>query len=384
MANQMSTNGYSNSPCNKSGHLTVQEHPQHRIYWEEYGSGDGEPVIFLHGGPGAGSHKSFARFFDPDRYRVILFDQRGCGNSMPSAGDDDATAALTDNTTGHLIGDVLRLQGRGHFTETVPVLDDRGHMTPTEVERDMQVDVALQWGSGYDLVVRSFVNVIATPKGGTHVTGFERSLTRTVNEALRAAKLLRVAEDDIVKDDAMEGMTAVITVRLAEPQFEGQTKEVLGTSAANRIVARCSKAAFADWWAETAGSRWVKVPPAALDHRRFWEAMDRLSEDDLRLMRFTNAAGSDVTYKLGAYPVITQYGYTDTPGRWDHWPSGFLFSQGKDDGVKKDSMSKDSMSKESMSKDAMKKDDGMKKDGRMKNDAMGKDGMKKDDGMKKN
>ncbi|MEV7084347.1 DNA topoisomerase IV subunit B [Streptomyces sp. NPDC093085] len=133
--------------------------------------------------------------------------------------------------------DVLRLTGQGTFKETVPVLDDRGHMTPTEVTRELGVDVALRWGTGYDTTVRSFVNIIATPKGGTHVSGFERSLTKTVNEVLRSAKLLRVAEDDIVKDDALEGLTAVVTVRLAEPQFEGQTKEVLGTSAANRIVA---------------------------------------------------------------------------------------------------------------------------------------------------
>src|SRR6478672_4499857 len=106
----MNTCGYSNSLYSKSGHLIVQEDPQHRIYWEEYGSADGEPVMFMHGGPGAGSHKSFARFFNPDRYRVILFDQRGCGKSTPSAGDADATAALTDNTTEHLIGDVLRLR----------------------------------------------------------------------------------------------------------------------------------------------------------------------------------------------------------------------------------------------------------------------------------
>ncbi|WP_413103592.1 DNA gyrase/topoisomerase IV subunit B [Streptomyces sp. Inha503] len=133
--------------------------------------------------------------------------------------------------------DVLRLSGQGTFKETVPVLDERGHMTPTEVTRDLGVDIALRWGTGYDATVKSFVNIIATPKGGTHVSGFERSITRTVNEALRAAKLLRVAEDDVVKDDAMEGLTAVVTVRLAEPQFEGQTKEVLGTSAASRVVA---------------------------------------------------------------------------------------------------------------------------------------------------
>ncbi|MDJ1130867.1 DNA gyrase/topoisomerase IV subunit B [Streptomyces iconiensis] len=134
--------------------------------------------------------------------------------------------------------DVVRLQGQGSFKETVPVLDDRGHMIPTEVQRELGVDIALRWGTGYDSAVKSFVNIIATPKGGTHVSGFERSITKTVNEALRTSKLLRVAEDDVVKDDAMEGMTAVVTVRLAEPQFEGQTKEVLGTSAASRIVAQ--------------------------------------------------------------------------------------------------------------------------------------------------
>ncbi|MEU0370321.1 DNA topoisomerase IV subunit B [Streptomyces sp. NPDC006283] len=133
--------------------------------------------------------------------------------------------------------DVQRLTGHGTFKETVPVLDDRGHMTPTEVTRELGVDIALRWGTGYDTTLKSFVNIIATPKGGTHVTGFERSVTKTMNEVLRSAKLLRVAEDDIVKDDALEGLTAVVTVRLAEPQFEGQTKEVLGTSAANRIVA---------------------------------------------------------------------------------------------------------------------------------------------------
>ena len=132
--------------------------------------------------------------------------------------------------------DVLRCVGQGTFKETVPVLDDLGHMTPAEVTRDLGVDIALRWGAGYDTTIRSFVNIIATPKGGTHVAGFERSITRTVNEVLRSAKLLRVAEDDVVKDDVLEGLTAVVTVRLAEPQFEGQTKEVLGTSAAARIV----------------------------------------------------------------------------------------------------------------------------------------------------
>ncbi|MGI5458596.1 DNA gyrase/topoisomerase IV subunit B [Streptomyces sp. CA-249302] len=134
------------------------------------------------------------------------------------------------------VNDVLRLSGQGTFKETVPVLDEHGQMTPTQVTRELDVDVAMRWGTGYDTTLKSFVNIIATPKGGTHVAGFETAVTSTINEVLRAKKLLRVAEDDIVKDDALEGLTAVVTVRLAEPQFEGQTKEVLGTSAARRIV----------------------------------------------------------------------------------------------------------------------------------------------------
>src|SRR4051812_15643194 len=133
--------------------------------------------------------------------------------------------------------DVLRLSGQGTFKETVPVLDDHGQMTPTEVTRELGVDIAMRWGTGYDTTLRSFVNIIATPKGGTHVAGFEQAVAKTMNEVLRAKKLLRVAEDDIVKDDALEGLTAVVTVRLAQPHFGGQTKEVLGTSAASRIVA---------------------------------------------------------------------------------------------------------------------------------------------------
>ncbi|MCD7443126.1 type IIA DNA topoisomerase subunit B [Streptomyces lincolnensis] len=134
------------------------------------------------------------------------------------------------------VNDVLRFSGQGSFKETVPVLDEHGQMTPTQVTRELDVDVAMRWGTGYDTTLKSFVNIIATPKGGTHVAGFETAVTSTLNEVLRAKKLLRVAEDDIVKDDALEGLTAVVTVRLAEPQFEGQTKEVLGTSAARRIV----------------------------------------------------------------------------------------------------------------------------------------------------
>lgn len=134
------------------------------------------------------------------------------------------------------VTEVLRIQGSGAFTETVPMLDAKGHMTPQDVERDLGVDIAVRWGTGYDTEVRSFVNVIATPKGGKHVSGFEGALTKTFNDAMRAVKVLKVNDADVIKEDILEGMTAVVTVRLAEPQFEGQTKEILGTPAVLGVV----------------------------------------------------------------------------------------------------------------------------------------------------
>jgi DNA gyrase subunit B len=137
---------------------------------------------------------------------------------------------------GEPVTDVIRLVGSGRFTETVPVLDGQGHLIPTDVDRELGVDVALRWDTGYGTVTRSFVNVIATPKGGTHVSGFDRALVRVLNDQLRAFRLLKNGDAAVIKEDILEGLTAVIAVRLPEPQFEGQTKEVLGTPAAMQIV----------------------------------------------------------------------------------------------------------------------------------------------------
>lgn len=137
------------------------------------------------------------------------------------------------------VTDVWRLQGTGTFTETVPVLDANGHMSPTAVERECAVDVAVRWGTGYDAKVSSFVNIISTPKGGTHLAGFEQALLKVFRKQLEVnSRRLKVGSDKPEKDDVLAGLTAVVTVRLAEPQFEGQTKEVLGTNAVRAIVAK--------------------------------------------------------------------------------------------------------------------------------------------------
>ena len=80
----------------------------HEVYWEACGNPEGKPVVFLHGGPGAGCSPDHRRYFDPQKYRVVLFDQRGCGRSLPHAGEPDAD--LSANTTWHLVADIERLR----------------------------------------------------------------------------------------------------------------------------------------------------------------------------------------------------------------------------------------------------------------------------------
>ena len=151
-------------------------------------------------------------------------------------------------SNGEEVSPIVRVAGLGHFHETVPVIDDKGHMTPQEVERELSVDVAMRWDTGYESTLRSFVNVIATPKGGTHVQGFERAVTKVFNDQLRAQKILRASEDNVTRDDVFEGLTTVVAVRLAEPQFEGQTKEILGTPAATRIVGNVATKELTKWF----------------------------------------------------------------------------------------------------------------------------------------
>ena len=131
-----------------------------------------------------------------------------------------------------------RLSGSGSFTETIPVLNESGNMESREVDRNCEVEVALRWGVGYETEVRSFVNIISTSKGGTHLAGFEQSVLKVLRSQIDLnSRKLKLGNDKVEKEDAFAGLTAVVSVRLAEPQFEGQTKEILGTPAVKNIVA---------------------------------------------------------------------------------------------------------------------------------------------------
>jgi len=145
------------------------------------------------------------------------------------------------------LSSVWRLGGNGSYTETVPVLNAKGNMESKEVERKCEVDVVVRWGTDYDTEVKSFVNIIATPKGGTHLQGFEQAVLKVFRDQAAAnARKFKLGAEKIEKDDVMTGLTAIITVRLPEPQFEGQTKEILGTPAIKNIVSQVVSKALTD------------------------------------------------------------------------------------------------------------------------------------------
>ncbi len=106
-----------------------------------------------------------------------------------------------------------------------------------EGSRDnVYVEVALQHNDSYSESTYSFVNNITTPEGGTHLEGFRRALTKTLNEYARSAKLLKDSEENLSGEDIREGMTAIVSIKVEDPQFEGQTKQKLGNSEARGAV----------------------------------------------------------------------------------------------------------------------------------------------------
>ncbi|OKL45977.1 DNA topoisomerase IV subunit B [Boudabousia liubingyangii] len=139
------------------------------------------------------------------------------------------------------VTDTWRFTGSGTYVETVQQLDDSGHLVAGDVERTCQVECALRWGIGYETQVKSYVNIISTPKGGTHVAGFEQALLKIFRkEVEKNSRKLKITAKDgrLEKDDILAGLTAVVTVRFPEPQFEGQTKEILGTPQIRQVVSQ--------------------------------------------------------------------------------------------------------------------------------------------------
>ena len=115
-------------------------------------------------------------------------------------------------------------------------------------EKNMSVEIAMQWTTGYNEGVHTYANTINTHEGGTHEEGFRAALTTLLNKYAREKNLLKEKDDNLTGDDVREGLTAVISVKLTEPQFEGQTKTKLGNTEAKAFVQRVVNDQLGDWF----------------------------------------------------------------------------------------------------------------------------------------
>ncbi len=128
-----------------------------------------------------------------------------------------------------------------------PVEDDVIDFEAEDLTLGISAEVAMQWTTAYSESVHTFANTISTTEGGTHEEGFRAALTSMVNRYARDKGLLRDKDDNLSGDDVREGLTAVVSVKLTNPQFEGQTKTKLGNSEAKTFVQRVMTERFGDW-----------------------------------------------------------------------------------------------------------------------------------------
>ncbi|MFI7428846.1 type IIA DNA topoisomerase subunit B [Micromonospora sp. NPDC049836] len=143
------------------------------------------------------------------------------------------------------VSGTLLVSGEGTYRENAA---DANGVMQSNVQRRAEVEIALRWGTGYERTVECFTNTIRNAHGGTHRKGFERALVRTLAEAARNTRgLLKPKEDAPTLDDVLEGMTAVVHVRIPEPQFTSQTKDELSTAGITKVLQGLVEAHLKAW-----------------------------------------------------------------------------------------------------------------------------------------
>lgn len=152
---------------------------------------------------------------------------------------------------GEAVSAIWRITGEDTYVEETQAVGDGGELHAQKVTRNCAVDIAMRWTNGYDTTMRSFVNVVETLGGGTHVDGYLLGLTKQIRKAIEDnARKLKVNLKDsnmkVERDDILAGLVAVVTVRIAEPQFQGQTKDVLGTAQVKPIVSKMTDRQFGE------------------------------------------------------------------------------------------------------------------------------------------
>ncbi|MEU9267811.1 DNA topoisomerase (ATP-hydrolyzing) subunit B [Streptomyces sp. NPDC048251] len=165
------------------------------------------------------------------------------GADEAGADEKDEVKTVTYHYEGGIVDFVKYLNSRKGDVVHPTVID----LEAEDKEKSLSLEVAMQWNSGYSEGVYSFANIIHTHEGGTHEEGFRSALTNLVNKYARDKKLLREKDDNLTGDDIREGLTAIISVKLSEPQFEGQTKTKLGNTEAKTFVQKAVYEHLNDW-----------------------------------------------------------------------------------------------------------------------------------------
>ncbi|GGZ68419.1 DNA topoisomerase (ATP-hydrolyzing) subunit B [Streptomyces subrutilus] len=166
------------------------------------------------------------------------------GADSAEEADDDKARTVTYYYEGGIVDFVKYLNSRKGEMIHPTVID----VEAEDKERMLSVEIAMQWNSQYTEGVYSFANTIHTHEGGTHEEGFRAALTGLVNRYARDKKLLREKDDNLAGEDIREGLTAIISVKLGEPQFEGQTKTKLGNTEAKTFVQKVVHEHLNDWF----------------------------------------------------------------------------------------------------------------------------------------
>jgi DNA gyrase subunit B len=143
------------------------------------------------------------------------------------------------------------------------------HYEDDDTEGGQTLDIAVQWNTGYHEGIHGYANGISTIEGGMHVEGFKTALTSVVNKYARAKNLLKEKDDNLLGEDIREGITAIVAVKLREPQFEGQTKAKLGNVPMRSFVQKATNEKLAEWLEENPveANRLVKKAQAAAQAR---------------------------------------------------------------------------------------------------------------------
>ncbi|MFF0163139.1 DNA topoisomerase (ATP-hydrolyzing) subunit B [Streptomyces sp. NPDC005263] len=165
------------------------------------------------------------------------------GADEAGADEKDEVKTVTYHYEGGIVDFVKYLNSRKGEAVHPTVID----LEAEDKDKSLSLEVAMQWNSGYSEGVYSFANIIHTHEGGTHEEGFRSALTNLINKYAREKKLLREKDDNLTGDDIREGLTAIISVKLSEPQFEGQTKTKLGNTEAKTFVQKAVYEHLNDW-----------------------------------------------------------------------------------------------------------------------------------------